>query len=336
MVMEIRPAPLHRVGAGASSRGRLQLAVPVVAVLLVASAAWAGTAVRRGPVGDATPPSAATRIGVEARGPVSAGRAAAAFGFPGLALGLPVRTGAELVAERARGAIGGELVVVAGILRSDPLPLSCPAIRLTLSRTFCHRLAALFSVGEPGLDGTAAGTPAPGPTISGHLLPGTDMPPGLVVGGGELEPWLIRSIPVVLAGRFEDTRAPACGAGREWCREDFVVELAVWADGVWLGPAIVRDPAIPESSDPDEALRAAAVGVPAPGRSRIILGQLLLRPELLAVIDPDGAVAAANARGGVWYIRSIATVQAAEKPQVGWVVIDARTDVVLGYSWVQP
>jgi hypothetical protein len=335
MVMEIRPAPLHRVGVGASSRGRLGLAVPVVALLLVAGAAWAGTAVRRAPIPeDAAPPSAATRIGVVARGP-AAGRAAAAFGFPGLALGLPVRTGAELDADRARRAIAGELVVVAGILKSEPLPMNCPAIRLTLSRTFCLRLAALFAVSEPGLENATAGTAPPGPIVPGHLLPGTGIPP-VLASATELEPPPTRYIPVVLAGRFEDPRAPACGTGQQWCREDFVVEQVVWVDGVWLGPEMVRDPAIAEPIDPAAASRAAAIAGPVPGRSRVILGQALVRPELLALMDPIAATAAANTHGGVWYIRSIATVQPGERPQVGWVVIDATTDVVLGYSWTQP
>jgi hypothetical protein len=194
----------------------------------------------------------------------------------------------------------------------------------------------VFAVSDPGLDNPAAGTMPPGPIVPGHLLPGTDVPSALAIPSSELEPWLTQSIPVVLAGRFDDPRAPACGTGREWCRADFVVEQAVWADGVWLGPPLVRDPAIAEPPDADAAARAASIAVPQPGRSRVILGQALVRRELLALMDPIAATAAANTAGGVWYIRSIATVQAAEKPQVGWVVIDAQTDVVLGYSWARP
>jgi hypothetical protein len=332
MVMEIRPAPLHRVQRDADSGTRLAALAPIAALLLVVGAAWVGAGYRPAPIeADPALPSAADAEPLGA----ARGLKAAGFGFPGLALGLPVRTGAELETGRADGTIGRELVVVAGVLRSEPLPLSCPAVPLTLSRTFCHRLAALFPVGDPDVEARSTGTPAPGPMIAGHLLPGTEVPGFLAAVAAEVGPLLKPSIPVVLAGRFDDPRAPACGTGHEWCRSDFVVENAVWADGLWLGTPVVRDPALPEP-EPNAASRAGAFSVPGSGRSRIILGQALLRPELLAAVDPIAARAAVNTHGPVWYVRSIAAVQAGEKPQVGWLVIEAATGVLLGYSWAQP
>jgi hypothetical protein len=111
-----------------------------------------------------------------------------------------------------------------------------------------------------------------------------------------------------------------------------VVENAVWADGLWLGTPVVRDPALAEPGLP----WANALSMPGSGRSRIVLGQALLRPELLAAVDPIAARAAVNTRGPVWYVRSIADVRAGDEPQVGWVVVENSTGVVLGYSWTQP
>jgi hypothetical protein len=346
MAMDIRPAPLHRVADGSGPRGRLALIAPVAVLVVVAGAAWAGASLgalggQAAQPGAGTIPEAAAKGGTGAQVSAAPRGHAADFGFPGLALGLPIWTGAELQDGRASGAVGGELVAVAGVLRSDALPLSCPAIRLTLARTFCHRLASLFPVSEPGPETDpsaprAVATLPPGPIIPAHFLPGTDLPASLGLTTDDLLPWKLHPVPVVLAGRYEDPRAPPCGSGQEWCRTDFVVEHVVWADGLWLGPPIVRDlgvPETPDARDPADPAPVAANSIPGSGRGRIVLSQALLRPELLGVVDPIAARAAAEMHGSVWYVRSIATVVAGEKPQVGWAVIDDATGTVLAHSW---
>jgi hypothetical protein len=241
--------------------------------------------------------------------------------------------GPQLLAARASGAIGRELVAVGGVLRSEPLPLGCPAVRLTLERTFCHRLAALFP-----LAASAGGpTPRSGPPVEGHLLPGTYAPP-LLATESELAPWLTREVPVVLVGHYEDQRAPSCEGVRDWCREDFVVELVAWTAGSWLAAPIVRDPALPEPGGPLVLVdRAQANARRATARGEIMLSQAMLRTQLLEVVDPIAAQSTVNLlTPGAWYVRSIAADRPGRRPQVTWAVIDDPSGLVLGYSLIAP
>ena len=331
MAMNIRPAPVHRVTGDAGSGRRLAALVPVLALVLVVSAAWAGTWLHGRPAGD----GAATADPAVGGPPDDAGSPRASMGpggiFPAHARDLLVLSGDGLRAGRAAGTIRRELVAVAGILRSEPLPLSCPAVQLTLARTFCHRLVALFPV--PG----TSGGPSSASTIEGHLLPGTDVPPALRV-ESELASWTTRAVPVVLIGHFEDQRAPSCEGIRDWCRDDLVVEQVAWVSGAWLEPPIVRDPEIPGPDAPVVLTERAQANLRrAASRGETVLGQAVLRNELLAVVDPVAYRAAVAVRHPwVWYVRSITAVQPGRPPHVTWAVIDETTGLVLGYSLIAP
>ena len=69
-------------------------------------------------------------------------------------------------------------------------------------------------------------------------------------------------------------------------------------------------------------------------RHEMIVALAVMRPELLAEVDPIAARSAAGGRStAVWYIRSMVSPRAGEHPQIVWAVIDDTTGTVLGYSW---
>jgi hypothetical protein len=75
----------------------------------------------------------------------------------------------------------------------------------------------------------------------------------------------------------------------------------------------------------------------AASRADTILTQALLRPDLLAVVDPVAARSTAASRGvPVWYVRMATSSPADRPPQVAWAVIEDATGLVVGYSWRQP
>jgi hypothetical protein len=144
------------------------------------------------------------------------------------------------------------------------------------------------------------------------------------------------SVPVILVGRFEDPRAPACGTGQSWCRDDFVVELVAWAAGRWLEAPLVsdRDPA--GAAVPVDGRRLGAITRRAATEEERIISLAVMSPRLLAIIDPQAFRAAVSSRRDrLWYVRSI-VVQDSGRAQVAWAVIEDGTGLLLGYSWPQP
>jgi len=359
--MDVRAAPVQPVGSGTRSPTGRSALVPVVVLLLVVAAARAGAEPLGGSLGG---PSASFPGGLPVDGgPADAGRHA----FPSLALGLPVMTGQELQAARASGQVERELVAASGLLRNDPLALACPAIRITFSRTFCRRLVALFPDGSYGPaapaaagDTTASGTsregspapptsgagptapPTPGagptapPALTAQVLPGAPVPV-ILASESDLAPWLTGAIPVVAVGHFEDSRAPACGVGRDWCGDDFVVERLAWLDGSWVTAAPARDPAISALDTPDNGPRAREIAQRAATRGEQILSLAIVGSRLLAIVDPMAAAVAGPDRvGTLWYVRSIARPRTGAGAEVAWAVIDDATGRVLGYSMANP
>ena len=334
--MDIRPAPVQRVGNDRDSRRGLRLAVlPLAALFVVVGGAWAGALLPQVPGGDpALAPDAFLQPGEP---PSTAGVERLPTSVPTRALGLAVRTGSQLRAERATGSVGSELVAVAGNLRSAPLPLRCPAMHLSLSQAFCHRLAALFPARGVAIPGGTSSTAigASDTQLAGHLLPGTGVPARFAP-DNEAGVHVNESVPVVLIGRFEDPRAPACGTGQAWCRDDFAVELVAWAAGRWLEAPVVsdRDPAL--AAVPVDGRRLGAITRRAATEEERIISLAVVQPRLLAVIDPQAFRSAANSRRErLWYVRSI-VVPVSGRAQVAWTVIEDGTGVLLGYSWPQP
>jgi hypothetical protein len=349
--MDVRAAPVQPVGSGTRSPTGVSALVPVLALVLVVGAARAGA---EPPGGSQGGPLASSPGGLPGDGaPAYAGRHA----FPSLALGLPVMTGQELQAARASGQVGRQLVAVSGLLHNDPLALACPAIRITFSRTFCRRLVALFpdvgygpaAVAAAG-DGTAAGTapaaaitqptagagPTPPPALMAQVLPGAAVPV-ILTSESDLAPWLSGAIPVVAVGHYDDSRAPGCGIGRDWCGDDFVVERLAWLDGAWVAAVLARDPAISGLDTPDNGPRAREIAQRAASRGEQILSLAIVGSRLLAIVDlMAAAVAGPDGAGTLWYVRSITRLRTGAEAEVAWAVIDDATGRVLGYSMAHP
>lgn len=312
--------------------GGLRVLAPVMALVLVVGAAWAGSA---RPATIAVVDAADQGGGVASPGGTSATRL---VDVPATALGLPVRTAADVAAARAAGRIRGELVAVAATLRSDPLPLHCGAIRQTLSRDFCLRLVALFPLVAASASAAPArsgGSPAPAqpfdePSVDAIVAPGVALPP-IVVFVSDLAPWLTGNVPVVFIGHYEDERAPVCPGSRGWCREQLVLERLVWMDGRDVAPGIAWDPALEAAVAPvDGAAAAAARAWLQDRRAEVLSTSVVAATGLKGVVDQplrDGGRLAADAAW--WYVRAMRPASLDGPAAVTWVVVDARTGSLL-------
>jgi hypothetical protein len=246
-----------------------------------------------------------------------------------------VRSVADSQAERAAGRAMG-IVAVAGYLTYGALPWTCMDAYLEVDRSTCEERALL--VDQPHAVGGGAGATGL-VSIGAHLhpafRPGTRAPaPDDAPGSPRAEP-----IPVVVLGEFPDPTA-ACSPEARGCGEAFTVERVVWVAGTPWGPTLTVDPAmgvdpnIPEITiSVDEAERAL-------GRGALPLASSVVRPDVLATLDPAAATALpavppVRRLQPLTYVRGLVFQFDASQPlygrdpAIGWVVLDAITGELL-------
>ncbi len=329
--MHVTTLPVEVV-AERGLRQRLGVFAPVLALAVVVGAALAG-----GAGGDAAFSAAvAPRSALAADATTGVGGAGQTVLVPRRVLGLPVRTGPELAAARAAGQVRDGAVAVAGVMRSDPLPLVCGSIRQTLSRDFCLRLVALFPLApDAGPAASAAGARGPDrpEALEGIVAPGVALP-AVAASQSELAPWLTVAVPVVFVGHYQDERAPPCPRTRGWCSGDLVLERLVWAAGAVVPVGLSRDPAVTEAEVPPDghAWREVAGWLERAGL--VVLSSTVVRgPQLQVALDAQAGARPALRTGAIWwYVRALAPATLGREARVTWAVFDALSGEFLAAS----
>jgi len=175
--------------------------------------------------------TAATRLGLPA-------------GFPTTVDGLPV----EAVGDALPTAAGGPgVVAIGGFLSNDRAVDGCPPAPASDKPDPCSG-TSLVLVDRP--DGVLQANDAtflyaivvpPGvPSIRPVVVPGTSVPDPWAAAAGPAA--RLESRPVVLVGRFGDSRSPECaarpGGGNAGCDRSFVIDQIAWIDGVDQGSSV--------------------------------------------------------------------------------------------------
>jgi hypothetical protein len=328
------------------SRGRSATSVvlPIIAVTAVVAFALVGAPE---PLPADADPSATTNYATSTADPSarialpepSPGRVIAPqeVAFPNRAIGLPVGTSAEAVASLRRGDAGDGLIAVRGWLTVSPSQSTCaaatdPAIawdglcwRDALlsdgpAEVLAPRTKAIAWVGEPGV------------RLHIVVLPGASLE-GLAVEPFSTVAAALAPVPVVIVGRFGDPRLFGdCGVRRH-CRDRFVLERLMWADGRWIERVQVRDPNVPpDAGSPlsrmifQDSLRDAG----------FVLSEALVPVADLGTLDADAAAATPDSVAGpVWYMRVVV-----RRPwrvpdvtqRVHWLVVDHPSGRIVAVS----
>ena len=147
-------------------------------------------------------------------------------------------------------------------------------------------------------------------------------------------------IPVVMLGRFPDPADAACAADVRDCDEAFEVERVVWVAGTPWGPILTVDAALQVDPNVPEIGRTVAAAEDALGPGALALAASVVRPDLLAVVDPVAGAALQvipleHRLRPVTYLRALVFRAEASQPlyrrdpTIGWVVLDSITGELL-------
>lgn len=354
--MLIEPTPALSPSGGARRRRLAALSLPIVALAVVTAVGWlagggeAGVPQTGGPTSSAPPDG-----GVAASAAPSAVAASETASFPARALGLPVRTVADMLARRQAGDLGDEIVAVAGYLTVLPGPdecLSIPDAPTTQASSPCGSDTIVAESPGPLIewseDGFAwrgeAGGPA-GVHLHATAFPTTDI--GALAGRSTMTSpssaagVAIVPVATIVLGRFGDPRVADRRSNLRHPNLAFVIEAVAWLDGTWQGRTATRYAHLPPDSIAIEEIRANAAAA-FPGGAEVI-GHAFVDLATLGQVDASalGAVRSGAVRLGVeeplgvWYVRvirregdSAPLARDAVQRRLRWVVLGADGTVL--------
>jgi hypothetical protein len=257
--------------------------------------------------------------------------------FPTTWIGLRVHSVSELREERQAGAAEG-IVAVAGYLSYDSVDPSCMDAYLEADRGECVGRTLLAETTALPDSRVGGGFAAVGP----HLHPVFPPPARAPRPARADQPDSPRRspIPVVVLGRFTEPPGAACATGERHCGEAFAVERVVWVAGSPWNPILTIDPAMGVEPNIPEMRRTVEDAAEALGRGSYALATSVVRPDLLATVDPEAAAALPAVPEGrrlspVTYARGLVFQFDASQPLygrdpvVGWVVLDSISGELL-------
>ena len=329
--MIVEPAPTNPRSPVRRTLRLAGIAVPVVLLVGVVAAGVLGP--QRAP--DASPDPSAGAVA----SPFDAGRPAVlADGtttrFPPSWIGFPVRSVSETRAERQDGGAEG-IQAVAGYLSYGDLPWTCVDAYLEANAP-CDGRALLADVDVLPTHDNGGVFGAIGPHLHPTFAPGVRAPtPAAGPGQPRTEP-----IPVVVLGRYTDPVGVACSPTSRDCGQAFAVERVVWVAGEPWGVTLSVDAAMDVEPNIPEIQATVAASTDALGRGALPLRTAVVRPDVLALVDPDAAAALPPLEPGdrlrpVTYVRGLVFQFDAIQPPhatdtaIGWIVVHSITGEVL-------
>lgn len=335
--------------------------MPFVVLVVVAGTAWLtggrdpASGATDGALPSSTPSASPAAVGVTTASPSPAEPVDDAT-FPARALGLPVRSVADVLARRVAGALGDEVVAVAGHLTVLPGRGACLSIddAPTISTAApCGAVAVLAASQEPvvarsedGVVWRTARDGAVGVHLDATAFPTTDLA-ALSGGPAVARPRVadnagIAAVATIVIGRFGDPRVADPRSNDRHPNLAFVIERVAWLDGAWQARAATRYVELPAGWIAIERIRVSAASA-FPGGAAVI-SLVFVDLDTLGHVD---AVALGTARSGaanlgldepsgVWYLRVMRREGGSEPPlardavpwRLGWVVVGADGTVL--------
>ena len=145
---------------------------------------------------------------------------------------------------------------------------------------------------------------------------------------------------MVVLGRYAEPAGVACSPTSRDCGQAFAVERVVWVDGEPWGLTLAVDAAMNVEPNIPEIQATVAASTDALGRGALPLRTSVVRPDVLALVDPDAAAALPPLEPGdryrpVTYVRGLVFQFDASQPlygrdpAIGWVVVDSITGEML-------
>jgi hypothetical protein len=252
--------------------------------------------------------------------------------FPSTALGLQVEPVQEVAGRLRRGAPGPSVVAVSGWLTIHPVPDACRIDAVgSPPAALCPRETLLAWAPDPVLEVGAGGDVSrirpSGPHVHAVALPGVSL---RYLAGRQYTglATVLTPLPVVVVGRVDDPRLPACRPSGRHCGESFALERVVWVDGetLDLGTVGTLRPVPPAGMSASE--RADRVRAAVPGAAEILSELRVPRAELGRVDRAAAGSVDASIEGPVWYVRYLVAGPGGAG-DVGWAVLDAASGAVV-------
>ena len=245
-----------------------------------------------------------------------------------------MRSVTETRAERQDGDAEG-ILAVAGYLSYGDLSWTCVDAYLDAAAA-CDGRALLADVDVLPTDANGGVFGAIGPHLHPTFAPGVRGP---TPAGGPSQP-RTEPIPVVVLGRYTEPAGVACSPTSRDCGQAFAVERVVWVEGEPWGVTLAVDAAMNVEPNIPEIQSTVAASTDALGRGALPLRTSVVRPDVLALVDPDrgGRAPAPRARRSlpaVTYVRGLVFQFDASQPlygrdpAIGWVVVHSITGEVL-------
>jgi hypothetical protein len=220
--------------------------------------------------------------------------------FPSTVAGIGVH-GVQYTLEARNRGIARGLVAVAGYLGLDDVPDGCTDRRLGIFGPFCERIAVLGE--DPWYGAANNGPDAPGFHLHPQFPVGVRMPSqatNVAISPSTATP------PVVIIGRFNDTRARPCEPEGRHCGLELVVEQVAWVDGTAYPTTLTLDPLVDVPDASIATLRRNAALAEAflePGAYPLLMA--LVDPSRIGAIEPRASTAAARLTEPAWLLRSL-------------------------------
>jgi hypothetical protein len=318
--MIVQPAPLGPRGRPRRVLRIVGLVVPVVLLSGVVAAGLLGPSPV--PVPSAAPELAVASPSVApSASPIAQPEPGVAV-FPSSVAGLDVH-GVQYTLEARNRGIARGLVAVAGYLGLDWLPDGCIDRRLGIFGPFCERIAVLGE--DPWYGSTHIGPDAPGFHLHPQFPVGVRMPSqatNIAVSPSTATP------PVVILGRFNDSRARPCEPDGRHCGLELVVEQVAWVDGTAYPTTPTLDPLAEIADGSMPSLRRDAMqaeGFLAAGAYPLLTA--LVDPATIASIEPRAASAAGSLTEPAWLLRSLH--ERGDTSRIYWLIVARDGRVVI-------
>lgn len=348
MLIETRPIMPARTG---HARSWIATLAPLILLVIVVAVAIAGPQRPTTPASDplglvagATDDAADAAASEPATTtPPARGATVADIAFPTRIYDLPVQTVAEALTEGDAEAI---VAIQAWLtIRYDDGCARSPLLAdgRVVPDALCWRNVILGGDASPAFawqDGAMRRIGPNGAHLHAQIPPGVDREyvdrEAIPMFGGGRRAGTIEPIPVVVVGRFGDSRVPECTSNGRHCGESFVIERVSWVAGAYPPePVVTFVPMTASSMEPDVVRASAAQGFSGP---TVVLSQSLLSVEDLVGIDPAAAdVVAADLAAAVtasverlWFVRVLAP-GGPDGPArtIRWLAIDDTTGAII-------
>jgi hypothetical protein len=329
--MIVEPAPTNPRSPGRRALRLVGLAAPLVLLVGIVAAGALGR-----PASAPTPhPSPVTATSPTPSALVALLPDGTSTPFPDGWVGLRVRTVAETQALRQAGDAEGFLAV-GGYLSYGTLSPRCVDAYLDTDPAVCAGRSLFADVAVIATDATGGVFDAIGPHLHPLFADGVRAPtPGPTPGSPARGP-----IPVVVLGRYTDSRGVPCSPTSRDCGEAFAVERVVWVAGKPWGETLGVDAALDIEPNAPEVAATVEAASDALGQGALQLRTAVVRREVLDIVDPDaadalGPVPAGQGLRALTYVRGLVFEFDASQPlygrdpAIGWVVVDSRTGKVL-------